>query len=89
MAIVIIIVVINRFSRTKTGVIIIKLKCDKLMVMTDLLCKSLLFSFNKDKDTDMGGKEIDNSQNIVTRERDSKRFAWFSKKKPNAEVSDY
>ena len=45
------------------------------MVMTDLLCKSLLFSFNKDKDTDMGGKEIDNSQNIVTRERDSKRFA--------------
>ena len=57
--------------------------------MTDLLCKSLLFSFNKDKDTDMGGKEIDNSQNIVTRERDSKRFAWFSKKKPNAEVSDY
>ena len=63
MAIVIIFVVINRFSRTKTGVIIIKLKCDKLMVMTDLLCKSLLFSFNKDKDTDMGGKEIDNSQN--------------------------
>ena len=74
MAIVIIIVVINRFSRTKTGVII-KLKCDKLMVMTDLLCKSLLFSFNKDKDTDKGGKEIDSSQNIVTRERDSKRFA--------------